>query len=114
MKRALAFAVLVALLAPVAAVIVMACSTMPCCAEHQDRVSRPMECCQPTMCSSDTPGPQQQAVEKRTAQPAATATLAVTSVDETSPRNRSQHPETPTSPPRTTSVRLALIATLLI
>ena len=113
MKRALAFAVLLAILAPVAGVIAMACSAMPCCAEHQDRVSRPMDCCQPTMCSNETPGQQQKAAEKPTAPAAEQIALEHSALDET-PDTTPQPFATATAPPRATAVRLALIATLLI
>lgn len=113
MKRTLAFAALLAILAPVAGVIAMACSTMPCCAEHEDRVARPMDCCQPTLCSTDAPGRQQKAADKPAPPAAVTAAAATVSVDQ-QPPNGPPLFESATSPPRPNSVRLALIATLLI
>ena len=114
MKRAFALGVLFAILAPVAVVIVMACSAMPCCAAEQDRVARPMECCQPTMCASSSSARQPKATEASAAPSAtfvAVETKAIADGSNTAPR---QSAEVRSSPPRATSVRLALIATLLI
>ena len=115
MKRAFALGVLLAIVAPVAAVVVMACSAASCCAAETDRVTRSMPCCQPAMCAN--PAPDTQAPTTAPSSPAQTsidAAASATEVADVTPIVSVRRIDARPSPPRATSVRLALIATLLI
>jgi hypothetical protein len=112
MKRLLAATMVLAVLAPIGGLIAAACSAMPCCAGDEHRITRAMPCCQPVMCANPTPGRQQKAADLPT--PAIVVAEQASEIAEETPASPEPHSEPLTSPPRSTAVRLALIATLLI
>ena len=54
MKRALAFAVVLMMLAP-AVQLVAACASSPCCHAEETTIQMAMPCCEPTMCADPLP-----------------------------------------------------------
>ena len=111
MKRAIAVAAVVMVLAPMAPLLASLCETMPCCAGGEERVSAPMDCCQPAICAAPSPGDQPKAVDA----PASPTVAALPTVTTTVVAATQRPPEI--AVPRAFTplrVRLALIATLLI
>lgn len=111
MKRALAFALLLAVFAPPAALIASACATDPCCAGGADRFSAPMNCCAPTLCAAPPPARQPKSGDPAPVPTVVAANFELAS-DEVCVVVSALTFEESAPPP--TRVRLALIATLLI
>jgi hypothetical protein len=111
MKRALAFALLLAVFAPPAALIASACAADPCCAGGDDRFAAPMNCCAPTLCAAPSPSRQPKGADPVPAPIVAAIDLDTPSDDVVEP---AVHDAVEESSPPPTRVRLALIATLLI
>lgn len=112
MKRALAFALLLAVFAPPAALIASACATSPCCAGGDDRFAAPMNCCAPTICATPSPARQPKSADPVPVPTVIAADLEIASdnVCDVAAVNFNAEESSPPS----TRVRLALIATLLI
>ena len=111
MKRALAIAAVLTVLAPMAPLVASLCETMPCCSGGDDRVSAPMGCCLPAMCAAPPGGRQAKAVDNVSA-PTGAEIPEVTSEVVQPPQHLPLLEAPPASAPL--RVRLALIATLLI
>ena len=111
MKRALAVAAVLAVLAPMAPLAASLCVTMPCCAGGEDRVSAPMDCCQPAICAAPSMSGQPKAVDIPSAP--TVGELTEVAAEHIAAVQHPPHIEAPraSAPMR---VRLALIATLLI
>lgn len=112
MKRALTFALLLAVFAPTAAIIASACAAAPCCAGGDDRIAAPMNCCAPTLCAAPSPARQPKSGETPPLPTVVDAALEIASGDVTEVPFVTVRTEG--SAPHPTRVRLALIATLLI
>lgn len=112
MKRALAFALLLAVFAPPAALIASACATSPCCAGGDDRLVAPMNCCAPTLCAAPSAARQPKSGDPLPVPTVVAADLEIASDDVTEVTAVTVSAED--SAPHPTRVRLALIATLLI
>ena len=112
MKRALAFALLLAVFAPPAALIASACATSPCCAGGEDRFAAPMNCCAPTICAAPSPARQPKSGDPLPVPTVVAADLEIASDDVSDVAVFTFDTEESAPPP--TRVRLALIATLLI
>lgn len=105
-------AAVLAVLAPMAPLVVSLCETMPCCAGGgNDRVSAPMECCQPAICAAPPPGDQPKAVDAPASPTVAALPTVTTEAIAAAPDTPDVQPSRTFTPLR---VRLALIGTLLI
>ena len=111
MRRAIAFAVALILLAPVVQLVV-ACASSPCCQAEETTIQMAMPCCEPTMCADPAPAGQPQAasiervvmIALHDVTPGVTVTLETPSF-EVAPY---------ATPPAPVRVRLAQLSTLLI
>src|SRR5687768_2654224 len=111
MKRVLAVATVLAVLAPMAPLLASLCSSMPCCAGGEDRVSAPMDCCEPAICAAPSTAHQPKAVDA----PASPSVADLPQVEDEVIAVVQHAPHLRTAAPSTSlRIRLALIATLLI
>lgn len=91
------------------------CEAMPMCHRAEgDALVAPMPCCQPAMSCAPEPAAQPEATAADGARVAAVVALVSGATETPAPRIAQTAETVDTSPPATTRVRLAQLATLLI